>query len=407
MLSVYLLAIVSALALPIIYDIVLRASIPDDAIGAQHRRHIALRVRTNRGCLLGVLRARGNFQSRLMTALGGPAVAFGLLLFVILAFRLYYSRPLLIVSLFSAIALVTAFNFLIEKCRPQRIGVVPEGQSAEVLQQIGNGAAFVTSADEPVWAYDVVLLDWALVRDPGWLKFATRAILTGAEVQHVAAYVESRQGRVLPAHFESDHAAYPRSSLYINCYKRLFDILLVVAVAPVTLLMVAIASVLIAITMGRPIFFSQQRVGMDGRPFTMFKLRTMLPAKPGSEASATKVGDARITALGRFLRRFRIDELPQFYNILIGDMSLVGPRPEQPQLARAYALKLPAFNNRTMLRPGITGWAQVKGSYAADEHETMHKLAYDLYYLKHASGMMDLYIMLQTFKTLVTGNSAR
>ena len=117
--------------------------------------------------------------------------------------------------------------------------------------------------------------------------------------------------------------------------------------------------------------------------------------------------DQRITPLGRFLRRFRIDEIPQFYNILIGDMSLVGPRPEQPELAQTYATKLPAFQNRTMLRPGITGWAQVRGRYAADEKETENKLAYDLYYLKYASFTMDVSIIAQTFKTLVTGNSAR
>src|SRR5690606_38703153 len=105
-----------------------------------------------------------------------------------------------------------------------------------------------------------------------------RAILTGAEVEHIAAFVEGRQGRVLQTHFESDHAAYPRSSLYINCYKRLFDIVVVLAVAPIVLLITGASACLIWLTMGGPVFFNQQRVGVDGRSFTMFKLRTMRPA---------------------------------------------------------------------------------------------------------------------------------
>lgn len=408
MLGVYLLAGLAALGLPLLYAMILQAYVPDGQFELKHQVHIGLNVLANLICLAGAFQSRGNFESRLRVALGGVVITSGLMLLLIMLLRLYYSRTVLIASVFASIALVTTFNFLIEKSRRCRIGVVPDGlDTSDTLEQVGGGASFVTSPDEPVWAYDVILLDWAMVTNPRWLQFATRAILTGAEVQHIAAFVESRQGRVLSTHFESDHAAYSRSSLYINSYKRVLDVLVVLAVAPVVALITAVAACLIALTMGGPVFFNQQRVGIDGRPFTMYKLRTMRPTPAGTAVSATRVGDARITRLGHFLRRFRIDELPQFYNILIGDMSLVGPRPEQPELARAYARKLPKFNNRTMLRPGITGWAQVRGKYAADENETMHKLAYDLYYLKHVSWSLDMYILLQTIKTLVTGNSAR
>lgn len=406
MLGVYALAALTAVLLPFTYDVIIRASVPHDDYGIRHEIHIALNVVATLVSLIAILNTDGDFQHRLKAGLVSVFINFGVLMLLITSLRLYYSRPLLIASFFASIAIVSLFNMLIERYRQRRIGIVPGSLEDDLVEQVDRGAMLIASPSEPSWAYDVVLIDWARVSDPKWLQFATRAILSGSEVHHIAAYIESRQGRVVPEHFEIDHAASPRDSLYILFYKRLLDISLVVLSAPLALLILGIASMMIAITMGRPIFYTQKRVGVDGRPFTMYKLRTMKQSSGGA-ASATKVGDARITPLGKILRRFRIDEIPQFYNIAVGDMSLVGPRPEQPELARAYTTSLPQFGDRTALRPGITGWAQVRGSYAADATETKHKLAYDLYYLKHASLMLDLSILLQTFKTLVTGNSAR
>lgn len=406
MVRVYLLAALTAVLLPFTYDIVLRASVPADNYGLPHQIHIALNVVATLVSLVAVLNATGDFQHRLKAGLVSALINFGVLLLLITSLRLYYSRPLLIAAFFASIAIVSIFNMLIERYRRRRVGIVPGSVADDMIEQIDRDAVMIASPAEPCWAYDVVLIDWARVGDAKWLKFATRAILSGSEVHHIAAYIEERQGRVLPEHFEIDHAVFPRDSLYMLFYKRMLDITLVVLAAPIALLILGVASALIVITMGRPIFYTQKRVGGDGRPFTMYKLRSMTQST-GTAKSATKKGDVRITPLGRILRRFRIDEIPQFYNIAIGDMSLVGPRPEQPELARTYTSSLPQFGDRTALRPGITGWAQVRGGYAADEAETKSKLAYDLYYLKHASLMLDLSILLQTFKTLLTGNSAR
>lgn len=407
MTPVYLLAGFVAVLLPLIYDIVIRASVPDDDYALKHQIHITLNMLATLFSLGVVLKAKGDFEYRLKIGLISVLINFSVLLLLIMSLRLYYSRPTMIASFFASIAIVSTFNMLIERYRRRRIGIVPGSLDAVLPHQIDPNAVMVASPDEPSWAYDTLLIDWAKVRDPRWLQFATRAILTGCDVHHVAAYIESYQGRVVPEHFEIDHAASPCNSLYVLCYKRVIDIAVILILAPVAIVVVSIAGMLVAVTMGRPIFFTQKRVGIDGRPFTMYKLRTMVQAKPGVAVSATKVGDARITPLGKFMRRVRIDELPQFYNIIKGDMSLIGPRPEQPELARQYAQGLPQFFSRTVLRPGITGWAQVRGSYAADAAETRHKLAYDLYYLKHASLMMDLAIVAQTFRTLLTGNSAR
>lgn len=406
-LLVYGLAAVVAILLPFVYDIIIRASVPDDDYGLRHELHIALCVLASLFSLIIIFNANGDFQHRLKVGLLGVSINFGTLILITVALRLYYSRPLLIASFFASIALVSTFNILIERYRKRRIGIVPGALTDEIASQVDSDAVVIASPDEPVWAYDVVLIDWARTEEPEWLRFATRAILSGCEVHHIAAHIERRRGRVVAEHFELDHAAVPRNSLYVLFYKRILDVVLVVLLAPLMLPVLAVGAALVGLTMGRPILYAQKRLGVDGRAFTMYKLRTMKAAKEDAPVMATQVGDARITPLGRVLRRFRIDELPQLYNILVGDMSLIGPRPEQPELAEAYTTKWPQFGSRTTLRPGITGWAQVRSSYAATDAETKHKLAYDLYYLKHASLMMDLTIMLQTVRTLLTGNSAR
>ena len=191
-----------------------------------------------------------------------------------------------------------------------------------------------------------------------------------------------------------------------RCGKRLFDVLVSLSLAPVALPIVALASVAILITMAWPVFFRQPRVGLGGRPFTILKLRTMRPGETAGQI-ATAIGDPRVTPVGRWLRRFHVDELPQLWNVLIGEMSLIGPRPEQPDLAEAYAREAPAFAYRQLMRPGITGWAQVRAGYAADLAETRVKLGHDLYYVKNCSFGLDVEICVRTLWTLLSGAGAR
>jgi lipopolysaccharide/colanic/teichoic acid biosynthesis glycosyltransferase len=139
----------------------------------------------------------------------------------------------------------------------------------------------------------------------------------------------------------------------------------------------------------------------------MYKLRTMQLAAPDGIEIATQNGDGRVTPIGRWLRRFRIDELPQLWNVLKGDMSLIGPRPEQPALTQSYCEDLPSFAYRSLVRPGITGWAQVRAGYAADLEETRIKLGYDLFYLKNFSFSLDMQIIFRTVGTLIFGNGVR
>lgn len=156
-----------------------------------------------------------------------------------------------------------------------------------------------------------------------------------------------------------------------------------------------------------PVFFRQQRVGLRGRLFTIYKFRTMRrDAEAHGAVWATK-DDPRITRLGRFMRKTRLDEIPQLWNVLCGDMSFVGPRPERPEFVQWLSNEIPYYDLRHMIRPGLTGWAQVRYQYGATLEETKRKLEYDLYYLKHLSMGLDLMILFETVKTIILRRGAQ
>jgi lipopolysaccharide/colanic/teichoic acid biosynthesis glycosyltransferase len=180
--------------------------------------------------------------------------------------------------------------------------------------------------------------------------------------------------------------------------KRAADIVFVLLCAPMLLILMAFSATAILVTMGRPILFTQERVGLNGQAFKIFKLRTMQPElSPCMHETATLANDQRITCVGKFLRRFHLDELPQLWNVLRGEMTLIGPRPEQVHLVAKYRSTIPYFDLRHTVRPGLSGWAQVRFGYAADLDETRNKVEYDLYYIEHLSLSMDVRILFLTF----------
>ena len=183
--------------------------------------------------------------------------------------------------------------------------------------------------------------------------------------------------------------------------KRMADLLVAVVLLLITSPLIAVAALLIWLDDRGPIFYSQQRTGWLGRPFNVYKLRTMSVQPVDAPAEWTKVGDQRITAIGRILRRVRIDELPQLLNVLTGEMSLIGPRPERPELEQELEQRIPCYRKRHWMRPGLSGWAQVCAPYASSIEDSDLKLSYDLYYLRHFSTWLDLLILLRTVKTVL------
>jgi exopolysaccharide biosynthesis polyprenyl glycosylphosphotransferase len=197
------------------------------------------------------------------------------------------------------------------------------------------------------------------------------------------------------------YVLHPRFRPTGKLTKRVFDVSFALVLGLGCVPLVLIVAPLIRLSAG-PILFRQVRTGQNGRPFTLYKLRTMHPGA-GDTAVWSPSDDPRVTAIGRIVRRFHLDELPQLYNVLRGDMSIVGPRPEQPELASRLEQKLPFYSCRHLVKPGITGWAQVRSGYAASDLGSAWKLSYDLYYLKHQSIVLDLAIMAKTIQAVVSG----
>lgn len=192
---------------------------------------------------------------------------------------------------------------------------------------------------------------------------------------------------------------------YYNGLKRVFDVAAsivgLILTAPVMLIAI------IAIKMeskGGPAFYSQIRSGRFTRSFRIYKLRTMIEGAEKDGAKWASASDARITKIGKFLRKTRIDEIPQFWNVLKGDMSLVGPRPERPEFVELLQREIPFYVQRHLVKPGVTGWAQINYPYGASVEDARNKLTYDLYYVKHSSISLDFQILLRTIGTIMKGS---
>lgn len=231
---------------------------------------------------------------------------------------------------------------------------------------------------------------------------------SGIKVEDAASVYEKVTGKI---HVDT---IYPsslifsdgfRSSRWVRIIKRLFDIVLSALGVVLTLPLFILIPILIKLDSKGPVLFKQQRPGKDKKLFTMLKFRSMVAnAVPDVLASQQ---DSRITKVGGFLRKYRLDELPQLLNVLAGDMSLVGPRPEVLAVARRLEKEFPYYNQRYRVRPGITGWAQVKFGYCTSTEESKEKLKYDLYYVKNLSLLLDLVVLFETVKMVLFGQGAR
>ncbi len=256
---------------------------------------------------------------------------------------------------------------------------------------------------------DAIVADFSADLPDEWEAFLADAALASRIVYQVKQLSESLSGRVELEHLsENSFGSLLPARGYFHL-KGLIDFLFAVMVLPFALPLMGLVAIAIRIDSKGPALFRQKRVGHAGRNITVYKFRTMHAVEAGDARQAAMTGDddLRITRLGRFLRTSRIDELPQMFNILKWEMSWIGPRPEAEILSVWYTSEIPFYRYRHVVKPGISGWAQVNQGHVAEVDEVHRKLQYDFYYIKYFSPWLDLLILLRTIKTMLTGFGSR
>jgi sugar transferase (PEP-CTERM system associated) len=234
--------------------------------------------------------------------------------------------------------------------------------------------------------------------------------LGGVTFDHLPTVYERYTGKIAVENLRPSWLIFSegfRKSRLLLSMKRAMDIGIAALGLLLALPLMAVVAVAIKLTSPGPVLYAQQRVGKAGRVFTIYKFRSMRQnAEAGTGAVWAQRNDARITPVGRFLRRSRLDEIPQLWNALVGDMSVVGPRPERPEFVDDLTRQIPFYGQRHVVKPGVTGWAQVRYTYGASVEDALQKLQFDLYYIKNMSLALDLFIIFKTVKTVVLRKGA-
>jgi lipopolysaccharide/colanic/teichoic acid biosynthesis glycosyltransferase len=339
------------------------------------------------------------------------AASFGIALTFFFFTRLPYSRIQFMASFGLAIVWYYFVYFRLQRQQRLVIGVVPFGGIRSLLGISDVDWVQLRRDDPEPDRYHVIVADLRSDIPDEWERFLADRALNGTLVMHVKQMEESLTGRVAIEHLSENTLGSLIPGIVFAKFKRAGDLLTAIIALPLMVPFLAVVALLIRMDSPGPVFFRQRRMGYRGQPFTMYKFRTMRHAPTEAEdartAAMTRSEDDRITKLGRVLRHYRIDELPQVFNIIRGEMSWIGPRPEAVPLSLWYESELPFYRYRHIVRPGITGWAQVKQGHVADVDEVLWKLHYDFYYIKNFSFWLDLLIVARTIRTILSGFGAR
>jgi lipopolysaccharide/colanic/teichoic acid biosynthesis glycosyltransferase len=335
------------------------------------------------------------------------ALSFGLVAATFLFGRFDYSRAMLLSIFVLTILWVYILYFFSQRRRVLTIGVIPIGETSglQVIDRVNWQQ--LNNPDQLIHGLDAVTVDLRSDIPDEWDRRVADFALAGIPVYHVKHLQESLTGRVELQHLsENAFGALGPPAAWLKL-KQLFDqitALVGLIVLAIPLLLVGFA---VRLDSPGPIIFRQARTGYRGTPFWVFKFRTMrVDASDVGSAlhkAMTQDGDPRITRLGRHLRRLRIDELPQMINILFGEMSWIGPRPEASVLSEHYEAQIPFYRYRHVVYPGISGWAQVNQGHVTGVDDVQEKLHYDFYYIKHFSPWIDVLIFARTIRTVLTG----
>jgi lipopolysaccharide/colanic/teichoic acid biosynthesis glycosyltransferase len=325
--------------------------------------------------------------------------------------RLPYDRLALVAGFISHVLWGYGLWFAVQRYIRHRIAIVPFGD-VERLKSIENVEWRIMQIPDlgDAAGCDGLVADFGAPDMPDeWEALLADAAVAGKMVYQVKQLNESLTGRVAIDHLnENSFGSLVPARGYFHL-KAMIDLMLAMVALPVALPVMAGIALAIKLDSPGPVLFRQRRIGQGGSFFPMLKFRTMMHREVSGSIDdvITSEGDARITRLGTRLRRSRLDELPQIFNILAGQMSWIGPRPEAEALSAYYTGEIPFYRYRHVVRPGITGWAQVNQGHVASVDEVHAKLQYDFYYIKYFSAWLDLLIVFRTIRTMTNGFGAR
>jgi len=392
-----------------------------------------------------IIRSRRELGIRMLQSLGVACIILSLIYAFSAGIRIRQSTfmialPAMIVSLFFWRQLY--LKILRSEAFGERVVVLGSDASVErILEEIaeGKGSGFevttLITEDHPEWVFShnpisvetiIPLEDFSdkaekLVADRmvvamqdrrGKMPFRTllNCRFKGIRVEEAASFYETLTGKILLDRLRPSWLIFSegfRISKFTLRIKRFVDVamaaLLLIVASPVMLL----TAILIKLDSRGPVIYKQDRVADGWKDYTLYKFRSMVRDAERYGARWAEEDDPRVTRVGRVIRRYRIDELPQLFNVLKGDMSFVGPRPERRLFVQELAEEIPYYPYRLFVKPGITGWAQIKYHYGASKNEAMEKLQYDLYYIKHMSLFFDLSIIFDTIRVVLSGKGAR
>lgn len=339
--------------------------------------------------------------------------SYGIVTAALLIFRLEYIVSVLVTSLGLAVITFFVICYLSQRHTAYLFHVVPCGDMSRLHGIQHVDWAYLHEPVLPDVPASGIVVDLRAEIGPEWERLLAQAALAGVPVYHCKQLLESITGQVEIEHISENSLGSLNPNDGYGKVKQAIDLLIAVIALPLfspILLLIALA---IRLDSPGPVLFKQLRMGFRGKPFEVYKFRTMRPVMaPGSHddarrAAITQSDDDRITRIGRILRRTRIDEIPQILNILRGEMSWIGPRPEAMALSGWYQSEISFYSYRHVVKPGITGWAQVNQGHVAEIHDVHYKLCYDFYYIKYLSAWLDALIVFRTIRTVITGSGAK
>ncbi|WP_261818011.1 exopolysaccharide biosynthesis polyprenyl glycosylphosphotransferase [Vibrio gallicus] len=335
------------------------------------------------------------------------ATIYAIILAIILLSRIEYSRPVILHGFFVTFIVFYAMGILLKERRKLRLAAINNFDFSELDTNKNVCLTEIKDLNVLPKSYNGLVVNLHKELTTKESKFVADCSINDIPVFHSESIREMVEGKVQTSHLSENSIGTLQPNPIYRSVKRVWESLLIIATFPITLPIMAITAIIIKLENPGPAMFIQERIGQAGKPFRIYKFRSMTVRPENAESKFATEEQARVTRTGKVIRKVRIDELPQFFNVLKGEMSLIGPRPEQETFVKQFEEEIPFYGYRHMVKPGITGWAQTVQGYADDTESTTEKLAHDLYYIKHFSFWLDMNIVLKTIRTMLTGFGAK